>query len=67
MLGSGTLGKLISKGFKYMFVSNSDNLGAVMDLKIHVHCAARQVMNGELFYEIMRKYGCMEFTTIVAA
>merc|ERR1711976_659733 len=34
MLGSGTLDKLLGKGFKYMFVSNSDNLGAVMDLKI---------------------------------
>lgn len=34
MLGSGTLDKLLSKGYKYMFVSNSDNLGATMDLKI---------------------------------
>jgi len=34
MLGSGTLDKLLAKGFKYMFVSNSDNLGATMDLKI---------------------------------
>merc|ERR1719450_1613780 len=34
MLGSGTLDKLLKKGFKYMFVSNSDNLGAVMDLKL---------------------------------
>merc|ERR1719321_1375926 len=34
MLGSGTLDKLLGKGFKYMFVSNSDNLGATMDLKI---------------------------------
>merc|ERR1711920_289154 len=34
MLGSGTLDSLLSKGFKYMFVSNSDNLGATMDLKI---------------------------------
>jgi len=39
MLGSGTLDKLISKGFKYMFVSNSDNLGAVMDLKILTYIA----------------------------
>merc|ERR1712046_478376 len=37
MLGSGTLDKLLAKGFKYMFVSNSDNLGAVMDLKILTH------------------------------
>jgi UDP-N-acetylglucosamine pyrophosphorylase len=39
MLGSGTLDKLLSKGFKYMFVSNSDNLGAVMDLKILTYFA----------------------------
>jgi UDP-N-acetylglucosamine pyrophosphorylase len=37
MLGSGTLDKLLAKGFKYMFVSNSDNLGAVMDLKLLTH------------------------------
>merc|ERR1719215_490960 len=34
MLGSGTLEKLLGKGLKYMFVSNSDNLGATMDLKV---------------------------------
>jgi len=39
MLGSGTLDKLLGKGFKYMFVSNSDNLGATMDLKILAHFA----------------------------
>jgi UDP-N-acetylglucosamine pyrophosphorylase len=39
MLGSGTLDKLIGKGIKYMFVSNSDNLGATMDLKILTHFA----------------------------
>ena len=34
LVGSGTLDKLLEKGFKYMFVSNSDNLGATMDLKL---------------------------------
>ena len=34
MLGSGTLDDLLAAGFKYMFVSNSDNLGATMDLKL---------------------------------
>merc|ERR1712194_990626 len=34
MLGSGTLERLLSSGFKYMFVSNSDNLGATLDMKI---------------------------------
>merc|ERR1711920_883815 len=37
MVGSGTLDKLLSTGKKYMFVSNSDNLGATMDLKILTH------------------------------
>eukprot|EP00931_Biecheleriopsis_adriatica_P074422 TRINITY_DN4847_c0_g1_i1.p1 TRINITY_DN4847_c0_g1~~TRINITY_DN4847_c0_g1_i1.p1 ORF type:complete len:924 (-),score=235.81 TRINITY_DN4847_c0_g1_i1:153-2924(-) len=39
MLGSGTLDKLLEKGFKYMFVSNSDNLGASMDLKVLTYFA----------------------------
>jgi len=34
LLGSGMLTKLQADGFKYMFVSNSDNLGATMDLKL---------------------------------
>jgi len=34
LVGSGTLDALLAKGFKYMFVSNSDNLGATMDLKL---------------------------------
>jgi len=34
MLGSGTLTKLLAQGYRYMFVSNSDNLGATMDLQI---------------------------------
>ena len=40
MLGSGTLDKLLAKGYKYMFVSNSDNLGATMDLKLLTWFAA---------------------------
>lgn len=39
MLGSGTLDRLLGKGFKYMFVSNSDNLGATMDLKLLTYFA----------------------------
>merc|ERR1719359_482951 len=39
MLGSGTLDKLLGKGIKYMFVSNSDNLGATMDLKLLTYFA----------------------------
>ncbi len=32
---SGLLDKLIAKGFKYAFISNSDNLGAIYDEKIY--------------------------------
>mmetsp|Transcript_36542 Transcript_36542/g.85647 ORF Transcript_36542/g.85647 Transcript_36542/m.85647 type:complete len:468 (-) Transcript_36542:295-1698(-) len=39
MLGSGTLDMLLSKGVKYMFVSNSDNLGATMDLRLLTYFA----------------------------
>jgi UTP--glucose-1-phosphate uridylyltransferase len=34
LVGSGMLEALIDGGYRYAFVSNSDNLGAVMDLKI---------------------------------
>ena len=34
LVGSGMLDQLGAKGYKYMFVSNSDNLGATMDLKL---------------------------------
>jgi len=37
MVGSGTLDKLLAEGYRYMFVSNSDNLGATMDLQILTH------------------------------
>ena len=63
MLGTGTLDNLLKKGYKYMFVSNSDNLGATMDLKLltwfassgkpfAMECAARTDADkkGELSY-----------------
>lgn len=33
------LEKLLSEGIKYVFVSNSDNLGATLDLKLLNHFA----------------------------
>merc|ERR1740130_395248 len=39
MLGSGALDKLLGKGIKYMFVSNSDNLGATMCGKLLTYFA----------------------------
>jgi len=34
LAGSGELDKLLTQGFEYMFVSNSDNLGASLDIKL---------------------------------
>lgn len=39
LVGSGRLDALIADGYKYMFVSNSDNLGATLDMKILTHFA----------------------------
>ena len=39
LVGSGRLDALLKDGFKYMFVSNSDNLGATLDLHILTHFA----------------------------
>mmetsp|Transcript_5163 Transcript_5163/g.7416 ORF Transcript_5163/g.7416 Transcript_5163/m.7416 type:complete len:1061 (-) Transcript_5163:496-3678(-) len=40
LVGSGSLKSLLDNGFKYMFVSNSDNLGATLDLLILTHFAS---------------------------
>lgn len=34
LLGSGLLDRLLARGIKFMFVSNSDNLGATVDVKL---------------------------------
>jgi len=39
LIGSGRLDDLLEGGYKYMFVSNSDNLGATLDLRILTHFA----------------------------
>lgn len=39
LVGSGCLDSLLEDGYKYMFVSNSDNLGATLCLKILSHFA----------------------------
>ena len=41
MACSGVLDKLLEKGFLYAFISNSDNLGAVVDEKILTHFAEK--------------------------
>eukprot|EP00812_Abedinium_dasypus_P008342 NODE_210_length_1803_cov_908.806064.p1 GENE.NODE_210_length_1803_cov_908.806064~~NODE_210_length_1803_cov_908.806064.p1 ORF type:complete len:493 (+),score=187.10 NODE_210_length_1803_cov_908.806064:134-1480(+) len=40
---SGKLDLLIDAGYEYMFVSNSDNLGATMDLRLLGHLAGKGV------------------------
>ena len=39
LLGSGLLDRLLANGIKFMFVSNSDNLGATVDTKLLRHFA----------------------------
>lgn len=40
---SGMLDKLLASGFEYVFVSNADNLGAVMDTQILGYFASQQL------------------------
>ncbi len=42
LLGSGMLDALVAEGVKYLFVSNSDNLGATLDLQLLQHFAATE-------------------------
>lgn len=42
LLNSGKLDALLSKGKEYIFVANSDNLGAIVDLKILNHLVNHQ-------------------------
>jgi UDP-N-acetylglucosamine pyrophosphorylase len=39
LLGSGLLDELLARGVKYAFVSNSDNLGATVDMRLLNHFA----------------------------
>jgi UDP-N-acetylglucosamine pyrophosphorylase len=39
IIGSGLLDRFLDRGIKYLFVSNSDNLGATVDLRILSHLA----------------------------
>jgi len=43
LLGSGKLQSLVEKGYKYMFVSNSDNLGATLDLNLLTYFAKSDI------------------------
>ncbi|MCI0746883.1 MAG: UTP--glucose-1-phosphate uridylyltransferase [Verrucomicrobia subdivision 3 bacterium] len=43
MLASGLVDRLLERGIKYLFVSNSDNLGATVDLGILNHFAETNV------------------------
>jgi UTP--glucose-1-phosphate uridylyltransferase len=43
LLGSGMLEALMDQGFRYVMVSNSDNLGAVVDPRIAAHMVREQI------------------------
>lgn len=42
LYSSGKLDELLAAGIKYMFVSNSDNLGATLDLELLTHFASKE-------------------------
>ena len=42
LMGSGKLQELLANNIKYMFVSNSDNLGATLDLDLLTYFAANE-------------------------
>ena len=42
LLGSGWMDRLLAKGIQYLFVSNSDNLGASLDLRLLTYFAQSQ-------------------------
>jgi len=46
LLGSGMLDALLGEGVEYLFVSNSDNLGATLDLALLRHFAAANGKGG---------------------
>lgn len=43
LVTSGMLDQLLSAGYEYAFISNADNLGAVLDLRILGHFAAHEL------------------------
>ena len=43
LVTSGMLDALLAQGFEYAFVSNADNLGAVMDIQMLGYCASHNV------------------------
>ena len=54
MLGSGLLRKLLADGKKYLFVSNADNLGATLDLRILKYFSE---LNAPFLMEVTRRTG----------
>lgn len=43
LLGSGRLEQLLERGFRYVIIANSDNLGATADPRIAAHMAREQI------------------------
>lgn len=43
LVTSDMLNLLLKGGFEYAFISNADNLGAVMDIRVLGYCASRQL------------------------
>jgi UTP--glucose-1-phosphate uridylyltransferase len=43
LLGSGMLASLLEHGFRYAMISNADNLGAIVDVRIATHMASEEI------------------------
>ena len=54
LVGSGLLDRLLARGIKFMFVSNSDNLGATVDIKL-LHYFASQDLS--ILMEVAERTG----------
>ena len=71
LIGSGRLDGLLESGYKYMFVSNSDNLGATLDLKILSHFAETDapfmMENVVSVPRTIRKVVILQFVTPIAS
>lgn len=56
LYGSGKLDELLASGIKYMFVSNSDNLGATLDLGKELHAYEYQLTSTALCWCIFCRF-----------
>ncbi|KAK7196781.1 UDP-glucose pyrophosphorylase [Novymonas esmeraldas] len=52
LYGSGKLQELVQRGYRYMFVSNGDNLGATLDSRVLAYMEAKEI---DFLMEVCRR------------